>query len=135
MYPQFEIFWYPVFTFWIALSISFLLFFWMLYKLSLKYWINTNFFLNNIFFYFISMFFFSRLFFIISDWRNSKFIFKEWFLKFIFMSDYNFALIWWIVWFLVVLYFKIKKFNLSFCYLFSIRPPVPILCYWKSNFL
>ena len=113
MYPQFEIYWLPIFTFWIALSVSFVLFFWMLYKLSLKYWINTNFFLNNILFYFLSMFFVSRLFFIISDWRNSKFIFKEWFFKFIFMSDYNFSLIWGIVWFLAVLFFKIKKFKLK----------------------
>lgn len=113
MYPQFEIFWYPIYSFWIALSISFILFFWMLYKLSLKFWINTNFFLNNIFFYFISMFFFSRLFYIIAEWRWFKHVLWDWFVPFLFMPDFNFSIIWAIIGFMLVLYFKIKKFKLK----------------------
>ncbi len=113
MYPQFEIFSVTIYSFWIALSLAFVLFFWMLYRLSLKYWINTNFFLNNIFFYFISIFFFSRLFYILAEWREFKHIFNEWFFKFFFMSDYNFSLIWWIVGFMIVMYFKIKKYKLK----------------------
>jgi len=113
MYPQFEIFWITIFSFWVALSIAFILFFWMLYRLSLKFWINSNFFLNNIFFYFISMFTFSRLFYVISEWRDFKFIFKEWYINFFIMSEYNLSLIWWILWFLLILYFKIKKFKLK----------------------
>ncbi len=113
MFPQFELFGIPVYTFWLSMSISFVLFFWMLYKLSLKYWINTNFFLNTILFYFLSIFIFSRLFYVISEWRDFKFIFKEWYLKFFFMSDYNVSLIWWIIWFFLVLFFKIKKYKLK----------------------
>lgn len=113
MFPQFEIYWVTIYSFWVALSISFLLFFWMLYRLSLKFWINSNFFLNNVFFYFISIFFFSRLFYIFSEWRDFKFVFREGYIKFLFMSDYNFSLIWWIFGFLIVLYFKIKNFKLK----------------------
>lgn len=113
MYPQFELFWVTIYSFWIALSLAFVLFFWMLYRLSLKFWINTNFFLNNIFFYFISIFLFSRLFYILAEWREYKHIFNEWVLKFFFMSDYNFSLIWGIVWFMMVMYFKIKKYKLK----------------------
>lgn len=113
MYPQFEIFWITVYSFGLALSISFVLFFWMLYKLSLKFWINTNFFLNNIFFYFITIFILSRLFYVISEWRDFKYILNEWYKNFFVMTDYNFSLIWWIIWFFLVLYFKIKKFKLK----------------------
>lgn len=113
MFPQFEIFGITVYSFWLSLSVSFVLFFWMLYKLSIKFWINTNFFLNDIFFYFISMFIFSRFFYIISEWRDFKFILWDSFIKFILMSDFNFSLIWWVLWFLLVLYFKIKKFKLK----------------------
>ncbi|EKE26754.1 MAG: hypothetical protein ACD_4C00161G0001 [uncultured bacterium (gcode 4)] len=113
MYPQIQFWWITVYTFGLALSISFVLFFWMLYKLSLKFWINTNFFLGNIFFFFISSFTFSRLFYVIAEWRDFKYIFNQWFIRFFFMSDYNFSLIWWIIWFLLVLYINIKKFKLN----------------------
>ena len=113
MFPQIQFWWITVYTFWLALSISFILFFWMLYKLSLKFWINTNFFLGNVFFFFISSFAFSRLFYVIAEWRDFKYIFDQWLFKFFFMSDYNFSLIWWIVWFMLVLYINIKKFKLN----------------------
>lgn len=115
MFSQFIVLGIPIYTFWLSLSICFILFFWMLYRLSLKLWINTNFFLNNIFFYFISMFIFSRLFYVISEWRDFKFVFEEWsswYLKFFLMQDYNFSLIWWIFWFLLVLFFQIKKYKI-----------------------
>lgn len=113
MFPQFEIYWITIYSFGLALSLSFILFFWMLYKLSLKFWINSNFFLNSIFFYFISMFFFSRLFFVISEWKDYKFQFFKNYFSFFFMPDYNLSLIWWIFWLFLVLYFKIKKFKLN----------------------
>lgn len=113
MYPQFDIFWITIYTFGVSLSLAFVLFFWMLYKLSLKFWINSNFFLNSIFFYFISMFTFSRLFYVISEWREFKFIFWESYLNFFLMREYNLSLIWWALWFLLVLFFKIKKFKLK----------------------
>lgn len=113
MFPQIQFWWITVYTFWLSLSIAFILFFWMLYRLSLKFWINTNFFLWNVFFFFISSFAFSRLFYVIAEWRDFKFIFDQWILKFFFMSDYNFSLIWGIVWFLLILYINIKKFKLN----------------------
>ncbi len=113
MYPQIEIFWITIYTFWLSLSFAFILFFWMLYKLSIKFGINTNFFLWNIFYFFISSFIFSRLFYVIAEWKDYKYIFNEWFLKFFFMSDYNFSLIWWIFGFLLILFIQIKKFKLN----------------------
>lgn len=83
----------PIFTFGLALSISFLLFFRMLYKLSAKFGINTNFFLGNALWFFLSIFFFSRFFYIIAEWRDFKFIFEEGIFRFLFMSDFNFSLI------------------------------------------
>ncbi len=114
MYPQIELFsWITIYTFWLSLSISFILFFWMLYKLSFRFGINTNFFLWNIVFFFLSSFFFSRLFYILAEWKDYKYIFQEWFFKFFFMSDYNFSLIWWIFWFFIILYINIKWFKLN----------------------
>ena len=113
MYPQIEIGSITIYTFGLSLSISFILFFWMLYKLSLKFWINTNFFLGNVFFFFISSFIFSRLFYVLAEWRDFKYALNGWFFKFLFMSDYNFSLIWGIVWFFLVLFINIKKFKLK----------------------
>ena len=113
MYPSFTLFGVTVYTFWLALSASLGLFIWMLYRLSLKFGINTNFFLGNILFFFLSSFLFSRIFYILAEWRDYKFIFSEGVFKFFFMSDYNFSLIWAFFWFLLVLYIYIRKFKLS----------------------
>lgn len=45
MYPQIEILGVTIYTFGLALSLSFILFFFMLYRLSEKFGINANFFL------------------------------------------------------------------------------------------
>ena len=113
MFPSFSVFWVTIYTFGLALSISLGLFVWMLYRLSIKFGINTNFFLGNILFFFLSSFFFSRLFYIFAEWRDYKFIFQEGVFQFFFMSDYNFSLIGALFWFLLILYINIRKFKLS----------------------
>ncbi len=90
MYPPIELpLGIPVYTFGIALSVSFLLFFGMLYKLSGKFGINTNFFIGNAFALFLSSFVFSRLFFLLSEWRD---VISDGFLRFFLTSDYHFSL-------------------------------------------
>ncbi|MCK9272498.1 prolipoprotein diacylglyceryl transferase [Candidatus Gracilibacteria bacterium] len=113
MYPQIELGPIIIYTFGLSLSISFILFFWMLYKLSLKFGINTNFFLGNVFFFFISSFIFSRLFYVLAEWVDFKYSLSGGFFKFFFMSDYNFSLIGGVVGFFIVLYINIKKFKLK----------------------
>lgn len=90
MYPQIELpFGITVYTFGIALSISFLLFFGMLYKLSGKFGINTNFFIGNALPLFLAAFVLSRLFFLLSEWRD---VISDGFFRFFLTSDYNFSL-------------------------------------------
>lgn len=103
MYPFFELFnWIFIYTFWLALTISFFLFLWMLKRLSSRFWINETFFFNRILWYFISVFVFSRFFYVLSKWDEFKFIKEP--TQFFLMSDYNFSLIWAIFWYLLVLF-------------------------------
>lgn len=113
MYPQIEILGITIYTFGLALSISFILFFFMLYKLSEKFGINANFFLGNVLWFFLSMFVFSRLFYIIAEWRDFQFLWSQGVLKFLLMSDYNFSLMGGIFGFMVVLLFQLKRFMIS----------------------
>lgn len=113
MFPSFSVFGITVYTFGLALSISLGLFIWMLYRLSIKFGINTNFFLGNILFFFLSSFLFSRFFYVLAEWRDYKFIFQEGVFRFFFMSDYNFSLIGALFGFILVLYINIRKFKLS----------------------
>ncbi|NCP76661.1 hypothetical protein GW819_00985 [Candidatus Gracilibacteria bacterium] len=113
MYPQIEILGITIYTFGLALSISFILFFFMLHKLSEKFGINANFFLGNIFWFFLSMFFFSRFFYIIAEWRDFQFLWSQGILKFLFMSDYNFSLMGGVLGFAVVLVLQLKRFKIS----------------------
>ncbi|MDD5197909.1 MAG: prolipoprotein diacylglyceryl transferase [Candidatus Gracilibacteria bacterium] len=113
MYPQIEILGITIYTFGLALSISFILFFFMLYKLSEKFGINANFFLGNVLWFFLSMFVFSRLFYIVAEWRDFQFLWSQGILKFLLMSDYNFSLMGGILGFMVVLLFQLKRFMIS----------------------
>jgi phosphatidylglycerol:prolipoprotein diacylglycerol transferase len=113
MYPQIEILGITIYTFGLALSISFILFFFMLYKLSEKFGINANFFLGNVLWFFLSMFIFSRFFYIIAEWRDFQFLWNQGILKFLLMSDYNFSLMGGILGFMIVLLFQLKKFKIS----------------------
>jgi len=113
MYPQIEFFGITIYVFGLALSIAFILFFFMLHKLSEKFGINANFFLGNILFFFLSIFVFSRLFYIIAEWRDFHFLWNQGLLKFLLMSDYNFSLMGGILGFMIVLFLQLKRFNIS----------------------
>lgn len=111
MFPFFELFWINIYSFWLALTMSFFLFLWMLKKLCHRFGINETFFLNRLIWYFLSVFFFSRLFYIISQWSDFKFIKNP--IEFFIMSDYNFSLVWAMFWFLVMLFTTLKIYNLK----------------------
>ena len=108
MYPIINIFWVQIYTFWIALTISFFLFLWMLKKLAKKEDINFSFFSNRILYFFISTVFFSRVFYLIAHYKTEvSYIDNFW--DFIFMEHYNFSLYWAIFWYLLVLIISLKK--------------------------
>lgn len=113
MYPQIEIFSITIYTFGLALSVSFILFFFMLYKLSEKFGINANFFLGNVLSFFLSTFIFSRFFYIIAEWRDFQFLWSQGILNFLLMSDYNFSLMGGVFGFMLVLLFQLKRFKIS----------------------
>lgn len=113
MYPQIDIFPFTIYTFGLALSISFILFFFMLYKLSLKFRINENFFIGNILWFFLATFLFSRFFYIVAEWQDAGLIFRQGIIKFLLMSDYNFSLMGGVFWFMGVLLFQLRRFSLS----------------------
>jgi prolipoprotein diacylglyceryltransferase len=95
MYPEIILPFIEVklYSFGLALSIAFGLFFFMLYKLSVKTGINSNFFFGSALPLVVSTFVFSRLFFVISQWRDYKYLVTDKFLHFFLMSDYNLSFI------------------------------------------
>lgn len=117
MFPFIKIWDITLWTFGITLSVSLLIFFWMLFKITKKIWININFFLSWFVFFFLFSFFFSRLFYVIAEWRDFWFIIQEplhsMLAKFFLTSDYNMSLSWWVFWFFLALYIKTKKYHLS----------------------
>jgi phosphatidylglycerol:prolipoprotein diacylglycerol transferase len=111
MYPQFDLpYGITLYTFGLALSVSFLLFFWMLHKLSKKYGINTNFFIGNALPMFLSAFVFSRLFNLLSGWQD---IASEGFVRFFFTSGYDFSLAGGMFGFFLVLFFRLSRHKLA----------------------
>lgn len=106
MFPLFSINWFIIYTFWLTISICFLLFIWMLKKQSIKLWFDYIIFKKNILWYFLSVFIFSRLFYVIWKWQDLKYISNP--IEFFIMSDYNFSLAWAIFWFFIVLFITIK---------------------------
>jgi hypothetical protein len=106
VYPIIYIFSYPIYTFWIFLALSFLVFYVFLIKLSKKNNFSMSIFSNNILFYFFSIFFFSRLFYVISRFNDLKYI--DSFSDFFATVDYNFSLFWAIFWFITVFLINLK---------------------------
>lgn len=117
MYPYIKIGNFTFWTFGITLSLSLILFFWMLFKTTKKNGININFFILWFFGFFISTFIFARLFYVIAQWRDFEFLLDEPLRssipKFLLTSDYSMSLMWWIIWFVLVLIIKIKKYHLN----------------------
>jgi hypothetical protein len=112
MFAFFEFYGITVYTFWISLSIIFFLFLWMLNKLAKKDEINFSFFTNHILSFFISTIVFSRIFYVLSNWDEWKFINN--FFDFFVMEDYNFSLFWAVFWFLLVLFFSLKRAEIDY---------------------
>lgn len=109
MYPYLiNFWWFKVMSFWVAITICFFLFVFMLKKMSKKHDFDFEIFRRdmNLLWYFISILFFSRLFYIISKWTEYKWISSP--VHFFVSSDYNFSLMWWIFWFLVVFFILLK---------------------------
>jgi len=107
MFPFFEpIPGLVIYSFGLTLTICFFMFVWMLKKLCLRYSSNFNFFSKNIVWYFISVFIFSRLFYVISRWSDMKYINNPF--DFFITSDYNFSLVWAIIWFFIVFLINLK---------------------------
>jgi len=107
VFPFFELFSdFRIYTFWLTLTLCFLLFIWMLKKLSIKLASDFSIFSQNILWYFLSVFMFSRLFYVIWKWNELKYI-KDPF-DFFIMNDYNFSLVWAFIWFFVVLIINLR---------------------------
>ncbi len=108
---SFYVFWYPVYIFGLTIVICFFLFLWMLKKLSLRFGFEYHFITNSILWYFLSVFLFSRIFYIISMWKDMRYIKDP--LDFFIMADYNFSLFWALFGFLWILFLNTKLFKKS----------------------
>ena len=118
MFPLFHI--WPlveVHMFWLLIIASWIVFFWLLHKYSTEHGLSRNIFWDIVF-YTLSIFFWSRIFYILTDWRNEKYLFinlveGNWFLDFLhgffITENYNLSLAWGIIGFLVVFFWKIYK--------------------------
>ncbi len=85
----------PVMTFGLCLTISFILFYWMLWRLGRKYQINTAFFSTNLLVFFLVTFFVSRLAHVLLYLglpTKSAYSGEFWFSSFFLMSDFYFSL-------------------------------------------
>lgn len=104
--PFIDVFWYPIYTFWLALLVCFFVFLYMLNKFTTKYSFDMGIFMNNILWYFISIFVFSRLFYVISKWSDLKYIENA--AEFFVTNDYNFSLFWAMFGFILVFFINLK---------------------------
>jgi len=110
MYPTFEIFGIPVYTFGISLTICFFLFIWMLKKLCGRFGINATFFFNRLLWYFLSVVIFARIFYLIGHWDD--FAFMDSLKHFLLINNYQLSLIGAFFGYFVVLFSSIVYYNL-----------------------
>lgn len=118
MYPLFHITPYiEVHFFGIFLVTAWLVFFWLLHKYSVEHGLNKNIF-GDIVSYTLSIFFMGRIFYILSDWRNEKYIFikliqegavGEFLQRFFITQNYEITLAGGIIGFLIVFLWKIRR--------------------------
>jgi len=100
MYPELYTFTFgdtsvPVMTFGVCITLSFGLFYWMLWRLGRKYEINTAFFSTNLLTFFLATFFTARLAHVLLYLglpTKSAFSWEFWFSSFFLMSDFYFSL-------------------------------------------
>lgn len=118
MFPLFHITpFIEVHTFWLLLVCAWAVFFWLLHKYSTEHGLSRNIFWDIVS-YTVSIFFWSRFFYILTDWRNEKYLFinfVEWsgifdFLHGFFITEnYSLSLAGWIFGFLLVFAWKIYQ--------------------------
>jgi hypothetical protein len=122
MFPLFHITpFIEIHMFGIFLVCAWVIFFWLLHKYSTEHGISKNIFWD-ITSYTLSMFFWWRIFYMLSDWRNEKYLFINlvedgWIIDFLsgfFISEnYNLSLAWSIIWFLLVFWWKAFRQKVS----------------------
>ena len=106
--PFFDI---KIYTFGLGLSLSFVLFYYMLGKLSKKTGINSNFFFGNAVVLVLATFLVSRLVFVLTQWRDYKYLFSDRFLHFFLMTDYNLSFIGGVFGFVGVIAYKLIRYQ------------------------
>ncbi len=117
MYPELYTFSFgdttvPMMTYGVGLIVTFILFYWMLWRLGRKYEINTSFFSVNLLAFFLTTTLVSRLFHVILYYglpTKSAFTFEFPILSFFLMSDFYFSLGGAIVGFLIVLLILLRN--------------------------
>ena len=77
--------------------------------MSKKAGVNENFFIGNILLFVVSTFLFSRLLFVIAEWRDYKYLVEDRLVNFFIMTDYNLSFVGGVIWFLVILYIKLRQ--------------------------
>lgn len=85
----------------------------MLNKMCKKTGVNQNFFAGNALLFVVSTFLFSRLLFVIAEWRDFKYLIEDRFLNFFLMTDYNMSFIGGVIGFLLVLIYKLYRYQQS----------------------
>lgn len=123
MYPLIIVWDIKIYTFWIFLLLSWIVFFACLHFFAQQKSVIKPIF-SDIFSFTLSIFFFGRLFYFFSDWRNSKFMFQELFSStagvthflhdFFISNNYNLSLSGWIIGFIIVFLYKVRKHKASF---------------------
>jgi len=107
MLPFFEILpGFTVYTFWIALILCLFLFLWMFKKLTSRFAYSDDLIQKNLLWYFLGVFIGARFFYVIAKWSELKYINP---IEFFISNDYNFSLMWAIIWFIVVFIITLKK--------------------------
>ncbi len=117
MYPELYTFtlWnisVPVMTFWLALTLSFALFYWMLWRLGKKYSLQTSFFSADLLLYVFVTFFVARLAHVLLYYGisgKSAFSIEYFITSFFFVSDFYFSLGGAVVWFFGIFLFLFRK--------------------------
>lgn len=109
MYPRLDIIpWLPLYTFGLAMSIAFLLFFFLMYHGANRAWVQRNIFTGIVSFS-IAILLFWRLFYILAEWREFWTYFSDirthW-KDILLMKDYSISLMGGILGFMVVFFFR-----------------------------
>lgn len=118
MYPSIELLDFKIYTFWVLMSITWLLFVTLLHHFSWKKWFMKSIFSDKAIIYItLSMIIFSRIWYIFAEWRDEQFILVElsrWnigqFLRLFFTPEsYHFSLFGWVFWFFLIFFHLTRK--------------------------